>query len=501
MSRIRMSFMLAVALLFSLLFAASPVVSRANSEMTESETVAELTNCLALPDEGLRTGYGYEEYDDIVYLTLKYEGEGAVLSRLLGLLRSLEPCGWCFGEDDAFRYSRGLAISWRQEEGTAGTMLSLRYKVLRDHLPEWPEGVPPCLANEIPAYPYGTCPNVATGREPLRDMEAVCMKYEDTGLGELREYETMLANHGFVLEQDSDSNLFTRRDIFVVSHWEEDPGIVMLCLGWLPSPDPQLPPWPEALPEWLREILPPVSAILHVTLGIGEYKVDAKNMSLRDLYKFYQEAHERYGWTEVEGTGIHHLDTDVWMKSYTYDPESWAWTAYIIGVQPHETEVPPTPTPSPSPSPEPPRTRQPYVSPTPASGRRAREGSYLWYGETSTGEPYEIALTDGSCDENEVTATVQEEFADSAMVADWLELKRLYGDMLPYALNRIGLGNEQCAWLSVGGSLTWSQNPQRHYFIQRFDNGAPNSFLAHDSVGSLYLGSWYDIPARVLVCR
>jgi hypothetical protein len=93
--------------------------------------------------------------------------------------------------------------------------------------------------------------------------------------------------------------------------------------------------------------------------------------------------------------------------------------------------------------------------------------------------------------------TIFDEFGQSAIVADWEALKEAYGDKLPEALGRMGFENGQCAWLRARDSFNWT--PDRYYFIQRFDEGAPSSFLVHDRVGTIYLGSWRDIPARVLL--
>jgi hypothetical protein len=109
---------------------------------------------------------------------------------------------------------------------------------------------------------------------------------------------------------------------------------------------------------------------------------------------------------------------------------------------------------------------------------------------------YPIALSEFTCDENGVQKTIGAEFGQDAYIADWEFLKSAYGEMLPAVMADLGLENKGTAWVSSGGEEFVSGN--NHYFIQRFDSGKPDDFLAHDQIGSIYLGSWYGIDIRVL---
>ncbi len=90
-------------------------------------------------------------------------------------------------------------------------------------------------------------------------------------------------------------------------------------------------------------------------------------------------------------------------------------------------------------------------------------------------------------------------FGWNAHLVDWDELKAKIGDdltKLAEFYRQIGLRNQEAAWVCKGGERF--QTSYRHYFIQRFDEGKPLGFLAFDSIGSLYLGSWYDIYINIL---
>lgn len=62
-----------------------------------------------------------------------------------------------------------------------------------------------------------------------------------------------------------------------------------------------------------------------------------------------------------------------------------------------------------------------------------------------------------------------------------------------------GLQDREAAWVACGGKEYFMGN--RHYFVLRFDSGPPADFWAHDQVGNIYLGSWYNIDIPVLVVK
>jgi hypothetical protein len=118
--------------------------------------------------------------------------------------------------------------------------------------------------------------------------------------------------------------------------------------------------------------------------------------------------------------------------------------------------------------------------------------------DTAVNSNLKFAITKKSCFEGNVTATIKDEFGANARIADWSDLKSQYGVGLVGALEDLGLKDGQLAWLALNGQELYSGN--RHYFIQRFDLGKPEDFLAHDTLAPIYLGSWYGLEIPVLVC-
>jgi hypothetical protein len=120
-------------------------------------------------------------------------------------------------------------------------------------------------------------------------------------------------------------------------------------------------------------------------------------------------------------------------------------------------------------------------------------------------QPYEgpvFFLTSKTCDPNrDLRAVAMEEFGPQAGVADWLEIKAIFGskpELLLRFMTACRLGPGRTAWVTVGGK-GWFE-PGRHYHVERHDGRVPNDWLVHDHIQghTLDLGSWED-PCPVLV--
>ncbi|GAB5521886.1 MAG: hypothetical protein RhofKO_41370 [Rhodothermales bacterium] len=112
-------------------------------------------------------------------------------------------------------------------------------------------------------------------------------------------------------------------------------------------------------------------------------------------------------------------------------------------------------------------------------------------------------LTDDTFSEtDDLAALAIQQCGADATLADWNTIKERVGssqDSLTAFYDAISLvdsGDDGVALVQRGGSRYFSGN--RHYYIQRFDNGPYPSFEVHDQVGTLYLGSWYDLTFPIL---
>ncbi|MDF7825709.1 hypothetical protein P4B35_16900 [Pontiellaceae bacterium B12227] len=93
-------------------------------------------------------------------------------------------------------------------------------------------------------------------------------------------------------------------------------------------------------------------------------------------------------------------------------------------------------------------------------------------------------------------------FGSAANVADWDDIKALVsGD--PSALvefyETVGLQDQHTAVCLRNGARFHSGD--RQYFLNRFDSGPHAGFAVHDSVGTLYLGSWYGFSGNIIAER
>ncbi len=374
-----------LALLFALLML-SPAGS---AEETVSANMMELTGALCLPDRAQRSLLKYEDDNTLASLDLFYDR--VTLPQLLKLMASLEDDGWCLRENGAFRYARGLAIDWNQGDA----QLTLGFRKPR-HLAEWPEAVPACLALNVPVFPGGVFLDPHTGNEPLRGMEAVVLKCGGVSLEEVEEYERTLVRAGYSIVREGSFSLLVRSDTFVVTQWDEDTDEVHLYLGWMPIQYAPLPPWPDPLPEKLKRMLSPLSAILTVMEEDGAYRAEAQGISLNDLYRFYRSVHAHYGWSEAtDEAAIVHNETGWQLTSLSYDARAERWTALIQGPGTTtiiEQEI---------------QGGRAAPSPSPQPAQRSENGLTRF------------ALTEGVCAQDGIMETVLGEFGQTAVVADW----------------------------------------------------------------------------------
>lgn len=109
-----------------------------------------------------------------------------------------------------------------------------------------------------------------------------------------------------------------------------------------------------------------------------------------------------------------------------------------------------------------------------------------------------FALTSKSTGETAAMDAIKAEFGNSARMADWNELKSTYTTDFGAFFAENGIKDQEARWVTLDGQ---EFNGNRHYFIQRFDAGKPDSFGAHDSIGPIYLGSWYGIEMPSLILK
>ena len=91
-------------------------------------------------------------------------------------------------------------------------------------------------------------------------------------------------------------------------------------------------------------------------------------------------------------------------------------------------------------------------------------------------------------------------FGNNSRLADWSDIKNYIdstGSSMDF-INQIGLADEGTALVQINGQR-YLNNGDRHYYLQRFDDGPYSGFLVHDQMDNLYIGSWYDLNMNVLI--
>lgn len=109
-----------------------------------------------------------------------------------------------------------------------------------------------------------------------------------------------------------------------------------------------------------------------------------------------------------------------------------------------------------------------------------------------------FAVTAKSTGEAEASAAILEEFGNKAVMADWNQVKSTYVTDFGAFFAENGIKDGEARWVTLDGA---EFDGDRHYFIQRFDAGKPSDFGAIDSIGPIYLGSWYGIEMPSLILK
>jgi len=104
---------------------------------------------------------------------------------------------------------------------------------------------------------------------------------------------------------------------------------------------------------------------------------------------------------------------------------------------------------------------------------------------------------------DDLDAIVQQEYGQSAKVADWEEIKIFFSgknsDTIAHFLDLAGLKYNDSALLYRNGTSLWSG--KRHYILTRHDGKVPQNYLYHDHIDNhtVDLSSWYDVELPILV--
>ena len=107
----------------------------------------------------------------------------------------------------------------------------------------------------------------------------------------------------------------------------------------------------------------------------------------------------------------------------------------------------------------------------------------------------------GYASKGDLAAIVKKDLGPRAALADWDEIKTLYGGTeadLKAFCEKVGLAPNGSAWVTKGGNGFWQD--ERRYFIYRADHKLPEDFMLHEQMQNnfLLLGSWYT-PRPILV--
>lgn len=130
----------------------------------------------------------------------------------------------------------------------------------------------------------------------------------------------------------------------------------------------------------------------------------------------------------------------------------------------------------------------------------AELGAEFWIAKSVSSTKQFVPTTAKHTELEDLEAVCEKEVGADYRVADWNDIKTLYGDDIQTFVDLIGLttGEGYSMMVTNGGQGFWYSS--RHYFITRFDHSKPSHYLAHENIDNHYLdlGSWYGLNKRVL---
>jgi hypothetical protein len=410
---------------------------------------------LQLPPEALQTQWQFFDDDEQQTLSAHYADIG--LWDTHDFLDALVQDNWLLRENSAYKGARSIAMAY----DLAGRTLRLEFALLK-HAPEWPEGIlTPFLAYATPPFGYGTFTSAAS-TEFLSE-NATTLNYRDVSAADIISYEQQLTEAGFTFNEDRCQRYYAKGLLFTSVSYHTTTQQAMVTVGERAVQYVPLPPWP--LPDHLMRILPPVAAVMTATGADDGYFVSAEQVTLVDLHGFLSASLNHYDWTRLDGDSIQHAESGFVVKLLTYVSDSGLWTITIYNSD----------------------TGDPVQTLPPQTAQPTDEIGFSEFVYRVSSEAYS---------DQAAMAGVLEEFGQYGTLADWSEIKALYGSDIARFLDDVGVKPGEDVWVQQGGQ---ARDGGRHYFLARISGQPRDNFLMYDSMGDeAWLGSWYDIELRVL---
>ncbi len=395
--------------------------------------------------------------------------EGISLRQLILLMEPLAEGRWLLRENTAVKGRRTL--SFHYDSQTRSLQLGLAEEFEK---PVWPDVLTPALSVRVPAFPFGAY----VSSEPLTlegRVDTVKLVYMDVSPSDVPSYGGTLAEAGWSSETLSDgSALYKDGTAFVTLRYVPETGQAEITVGSFLVFYAPPPPWPEPLPEAVRRLLPPVPAVCRAEASDGGYLCAAEGLTLSELYSFIQSAVRYDGWLMLSDEGVMtHAEPPLSLQIRSYSTQTG-----ILAFSLHAADAG-LPTSGP--------TELPLPTPT-----APPDAGLFDDGLTDV----DFKLTQGAYSETDAARGVLEEFGQAADMADWNEIKALYGDRFDGFLNHLGVKTGEDVWVRYGGQ---ESSGKRHFFLARVAGVPRQGFLKHDQAGEeAWLGSWYGISLRVL---
>ena len=413
------------------------------------------------------TQWVFKNGEEQILFSVTYEE--ITLAKVLDFEGKLEQNRWLLSENSAYKGAVSLQISYSID--TRALALDV---VWDKNKPVWPDVLSPYLAYQTPAFPFGQYDYYEENQVSM-GQDATLIVYTGADADQVAEYEQTLLDNGYVHGADSAIDFYEKGTCFIEIAFHEQSGEVDLFVGQYEVFLVPLPPWPDPLPEYLQRILPAVAAMLTVTGSEDGFFASAEEMSLGDLYGFVKSAKDYYGWSALSDQNeMTHDESGFGLRMLSFDTETKTWTLTIYDAVTSNSTLPPDVTP----------TQTTDATSTQTTGDEIGVTDFFYQ------------VTQGRYSDQNAMMGVLDEYGQYAEMADWNDIKALYGDNMTTFLIEAGVEADNDVWVQCGGERYIGN---RHYLLAR-PSAARSDFYIYDQVGNeAWLGSWADIELPVLV--
>jgi len=368
----------------------------------------------------------------------------------LSWLQSFAGARWYLADMGAERGPRKLKISYKNGD------LTLDFSKDGGEN-DWPEELPAEICAHTPYFPFGRFESIYETEMKDSSRAFICV-YQRVSEGEMLQYENTLLGDGYVYNMNANERRwFTKGVYFAAPHLKTQNDSYSLLIGLYNTKTQLL--WPEALPAGLRNMLPASACPCTISGQGNTYRIGFSGMHLHAAADWFSLLLER-GWTFSDSATLQNPEKNLFLRIETY-----SFDESTLGVAVTDTAG----------------------AKLPVAAGGFEDGL----------KGYDFALTKGAYSAKDVKKGMQAEFGKGAVLADFKELKALYGKSAAGFFDACGIKAGDSVWVQYGKKEY--RQKKRYYLLRPANVKSAGSVLQSFEGNTAVLKTSGTLKLRVLV--